>query len=132
MSHDRVMGNAERKHRGLTKDGTCLWAWNRGIRDLEVHIDATEVLNWITDHTMLRGLARVIDEDIRDWQTRFRKLVLRSIFLEQNIAADRLATIGSSQETNWKDHIDPPVGLNEILTDEKMGIPCMRRVVCND
>ncbi|XP_031095021.1 uncharacterized protein LOC115999306 [Ipomoea triloba] len=108
------------------------WVWNRGIRDLEVQIDATEVLNWITDHTMLRGPARVIVEDIRGWQMRFRKLVLRSIFREQNIAADRLATIRSSQETNWKDHIDPPVGLNEILTDEMMGIPCMRMVVCNN
>nr|GMD78408.1 hypothetical protein DM860_010389 [Ipomoea batatas] len=70
--------------------------WQRGIRDLEVQIDATEVLNWITDHTMLRGPARVIVEDIRGWQTRFGKLVLRSTFHEQNVVADRLATIGSS------------------------------------
>nr|GMC88978.1 putative homeobox-leucine zipper protein ATHB-51 [Ipomoea batatas] len=37
---------------------------------------------------------------------------------EENVATDRLATIGSSQETNWKDHVDPPIGLDEILTDE--------------
>nr|GMD38896.1 hypothetical protein DM860_007011 [Ipomoea batatas] len=55
---------------------------------MAMFIDATEVLSWITNHTQLRGPARVIVEDIRGWQTRFRKLVFRSIFREQNVAAD--------------------------------------------
>jgi len=69
---------------------------------------------------------------IKQWQTRFSRLRLRAIWLEQNYAADWLASIGTRQDVLWKEYDLPPPGLEDIISDGLMGIPIMRRVVITD
>ncbi|RAL53339.1 hypothetical protein DM860_007011 [Cuscuta australis] len=105
------------------------WAWEKGIKELEVQTDASEVIKWMTDYTSLRGPNRdIIDEIKHNWQRKFTRIEFKNIFREQNFAADCLTKIGTFQEANWIDHEDPPPGMDDIIANDMMGATRVRRV----
>ncbi|RAL41896.1 hypothetical protein DM860_009078 [Cuscuta australis] len=51
------------------------WAWEKGVKELEVQTDASEVIKWMADYTSLRGPNRdIIDEIKHNWQRKFTRL----------------------------------------------------------
>ncbi|VFQ98567.1 unnamed protein product [Cuscuta campestris] len=105
------------------------WAWEKGVKELQVQTDASEVIKWMADYTSLRAPNRdIIDEIKHNWQRKFTRLEFKNIFREQNFATDRLATIGTFPEANWIDHEDPPPEMDDIIADDMMGATRVRRV----
>nr|GMD42555.1 zinc finger BED domain-containing protein RICESLEEPER 2-like [Ipomoea batatas] len=46
------------------------WAWGKGIRDIEIQSDAKNVVDWIHERTMLRGLIQDLSEVAVNWVDR--------------------------------------------------------------
>ncbi|VFQ81409.1 unnamed protein product [Cuscuta campestris] len=104
------------------------WAWEQGVRELEIQTDAGEAVKWIAENNSLRGPTRHIIDNIKKWQTKYRRIKIKSIFREQNLAADHMASIGAFQHADWIEHEVPPPGMEDIITRDKIGVTRIRRV----
>lgn len=106
------------------------WAWDIGIRDLEVQTDAKEVIKWINEHTYMRDPMREVVANIKEWQKRFQKIGFKNIFREQNLVTGRLTNMGALQDMEWSAFELPPLGLEEIVANDKMGMTTLRPYAC--
>lgn len=104
------------------------WAWNKGIRDIEVQSDASEAVKWIRERANLRGIARDLAQEAIRWCARDWNISIRDIFREQNRSADALAMLGTYQTVGWKDFSSCPPECEEVYFNDFMRAKQVRRV----
>ncbi|XP_031103194.1 uncharacterized protein LOC116006838 [Ipomoea triloba] len=108
----------------------CLrWAWQRGIRDIEVQSDAKNVILWIRKNSAIRGPLGHIISEVRGWLNRDWTVALRVIYREQNRVADRLASLGACQLGGRRFLEVCPIFGEEAYLDDLVHVTWARRVV---
>ncbi|XP_031106147.1 uncharacterized protein LOC116010779 [Ipomoea triloba] len=70
------------------------WAWEKGIRDMEIQSDSREAVRWIREKTDLRGIARDLVNEAVCWCAKDWNISIRAIFREQNRSADGQISAG--------------------------------------
>ncbi|XP_019179531.1 PREDICTED: uncharacterized protein LOC109174733 [Ipomoea nil] len=111
---DATIIEAEEISKGLS------WAWEAGIRDVEIQSDAEKVINWILGDSVLRGPICEHIENIRNRLKDIWKISFRNIVREQNECADALANLGANMNVDWRALAHCPPGLEETLYNDRL------------
>ncbi|XP_019182042.1 PREDICTED: uncharacterized protein LOC109177187 [Ipomoea nil] len=96
------------------------WAWQIGIREVQIQSDAKRVIQWITNGSTLRGPIGAHIEEVRQWLKSNWKANIRTVFREQNESADTAASLGIMMNVEWKEFERCPPGMEEIVDPECM------------
>lgn len=104
------------------------WAWEKGVRDLEIQTDAKEAARWIREKEDLRGIARDLVNEAVSWCEKDWSISIRTIYREQNRSADALALMGNTQAVDWKEFSSCPPECEEAFNKDLMRATQCRRV----
>ncbi|XP_031116600.1 uncharacterized protein LOC116020256 [Ipomoea triloba] len=97
----------------------CLsWAWQRGLRDLEVQSDAKNVVQWFQNDSVGRGPIRQYIDKVKWWINRDWRISFRLVYREQNRVADCLASLGALQGSERNELDVCPIGSEEAYQDD--------------
>lgn len=108
--------------------GSMKWAWEKGIRDVEIQSDTSTVIKWIQDKTTLRGPIRELIEEANRWIDRNWRISIKGIFREQNQVADLLSTLGAQQQAEWATFTTSPPECEKVYLLDLAHATRVRRV----
>lgn len=104
------------------------WAWDKGVRRLEVRTDSREIARWINGRDAPRGPLREIIEECRKWMNQQWEVAIHHTYREQNRVADTMAKDASRSRDRWRDHTNPRPYWNDALFDDLVGLPFTRLI----
>ncbi|VFQ80939.1 unnamed protein product [Cuscuta campestris] len=75
------------------------WAWEKGIRELEIETDAGMVVMWMAEHNSLRGPTRNIIDVIKEWKKKYTRIKSRTSFVNRTL---QLTTLPALEPLNMQ------------------------------
>nr|GMD83340.1 putative non-LTR retroelement reverse transcriptase [Ipomoea batatas] len=107
------------------------WAWNKGIRNIEIQMDSKDVINWITGTEQPRGPLRNIIHSCRQWINKSWIVSIKHVYREQNAVADGLAKLALFIANDWNEWHEVPPMVHEMVQRDQERIPHTRRIMRN-
>lgn len=105
------------------------WAWEKGVKIIDVRIDSREVFEWIRRGNLPRGPLNMVINECRNWRNKSWDIKINNVYKEQNIVADIMAKAATGRSIHQRDQAyGTPSGMwiEDALLDDKTGIPMSR------
>lgn len=103
---------------------------HRNFNAVEVEVDARAVIDVLSALKCTNSLAAPLVDDCKQLATQIHQIRFKHCFREANRSADKLASIGVAQDSQFKLFLCPPVDLVTVFNSDLNGLSLTR--ICTD
>lgn len=98
------------------------WAWNMGIKKLQVFSDSKHAIDWVTKGPRPLGPCALMVDICKEWSSKQWEVAFYHIKRDFNEVADRLAKVAPGRSCEWIEFMQPPTDVCALIEND-----CVRR-----